>query len=89
MTSTQIDVKDYSYFADNQWRRAEIISSSRFTSLTAESSLPVSRQVLARMRASRGCRIKASRMGGNHPGGESSPVLEGCGDRQASSKRDR
>jgi acyl-CoA reductase-like NAD-dependent aldehyde dehydrogenase len=21
MTSTQIDVKDYSYFADNQWRR--------------------------------------------------------------------
>src|SRR5216684_6988542 len=23
MTSTQIDVKDYSYFADNQWRRAE------------------------------------------------------------------
>ena len=23
MTSTQIEVKDYSYFADNQWRRAE------------------------------------------------------------------
>ena len=22
MTSTQIDVKDYSYFADNQWRKA-------------------------------------------------------------------
>jgi hypothetical protein len=23
MTATQIDVKDYGYFADNQWRRAE------------------------------------------------------------------
>jgi hypothetical protein len=22
MTSTQIDVKNYSYFADNQWRKA-------------------------------------------------------------------
>jgi hypothetical protein len=23
MTSTQIDVKDYSYFVDNRWRKAE------------------------------------------------------------------
>ena len=23
MTSAQIDVKDYNYFADNQWRRAK------------------------------------------------------------------
>jgi hypothetical protein len=23
MTSAQIEVKDYSYFADNQWRKAE------------------------------------------------------------------
>lgn len=24
MTSTQIEVKDYNYFADNKWRRDEI-----------------------------------------------------------------
>jgi integrase len=36
MKSAQMDVKEYSYFVNNQWRKLQTINSSRFTNRIAE-----------------------------------------------------
>ena len=91
MTSTQIDVKDHRYFADNQWRQAkdnqlfevhEPYSGALFARVAAGSRADARIAVDAASKAFYG-------MVENCTSGESSPVPEGCRDRQAPSKRDR
>ena len=91
MTSTQIDVKEYSYFAGNQWRKAA-------DNQVFEVHEPYSGKLFARVaagsradaRVGRGCRSQSvPGLVRLLPGRKSPPVPEGIRDRQTPSNRDR